>query len=790
LLFWVNNALMKKCSSTFLTLFLTFFLGFQALKSQINYFRTHSDLSQTHFADIYGAENENIVSTPTGYVVAGSAPGTNKLAIAKLDLAGNFLSATSYDLLTSGIMPGYTFDEFPRVLKATADGGFLVGGTMRYFYAPTGFEYRGFLIKVNASLNFVWGLDLNPFYTTQNHVSDIRVLNSGDLLVGLYSFGTHCSGCSVSSWKEYRILVNSSGSTVNDWQTSLCQSFGATFQKQDGSVWFAAQEGGSCAGTSHYMCLRWASAPGGNFTGKTYYQGMSGGPYFIAWPASMVRMRDNKNFLISGVMNDGGYRPFVMKTDSVGNPVWTKKFVITGGTFAQSTLFKAYQLPGKDIVLAGANYIVRLDSLGNFLSSGTLGYTMVDMIVNSNDQVVILSNATGAGTGVVTLDSSGVSCDETAPPAVSAVNINIVVGSNYTSFSSLSSAYYNTVTPATQVAFTSVTTTQCESFPPCTIAADFTPSDTEFCVGDTLYVTNNSVGGTTFEWYVDGFLTSTQQTPSFPMNVAGTRQVLLVVQNGICVDSFLTAVTTFPIPSPVLSASGTISFCEGDTVQLHATSAGGSLQWYEGAVAIAGATGSTLVIDSAGVFSVVETSSQGCVGSSANQLTVTVNPNPVAGFTFSTNNGTVSFTNTSSGGSASSWIFGDGNISTTSSPTHSYSASGTYTVCLTETSQNGCEDTVCQSVQVIIVGFVDGNAISISVAPNPVRDEVMVRLSQSLTEDASITVTDLAGKQVLTGRIASGESQEKIQLKGVGKGIYLLVVRGGGLDQTIKLIVE
>jgi hypothetical protein len=93
-------------------------------------------------------------------------------------------------------------------------------------------------------------------------------------------------------------------------------------------------------------------------------------------------------------------------------------------------------------------------------------------------------------------------------------------------------------------------------------------------------------------------------------------------------------------------------------------------------------------------------------------------------------------------------------------------------------------------VQVIIVGFVDGNAISISVAPNPVRDEVMVRLSQSLTEDASITVTDLAGKQVLTGRIASGESQEKIQLKGVGKGIYLLVVRGGGLDQTIKLIVE
>lgn len=53
-----------------------------------------------------------------------------------------------------------------------------------------------------------------------------------------------------------------------------------------------------------------------------------------------------------------------------------------------------------------------------------------------------------------------------------------------------------------------------------------------------------------------------------------------------------------------------------------------------------------------------------------------------ASFSYYNNNGTVSFTNTSTYISLSNWNFGDGNTSNQNHPTHTYSASGTYNVTL------------------------------------------------------------------------------------------------------------
>ena len=70
-------------------------------------------------------------------------------------------------------------------------------------------------------------------------------------------------------------------------------------------------------------------------------------------------------------------------------------------------------------------------------------------------------------------------------------------------------------------------------------------------------------------------------------------------------------------------------------------------------------------------------------------------------------NGTVSFTNTSTGGNGiwSSWDMGDGNNVYSYSPTHTYSANGTYIVCLSiiDSLQN-CTSTFCDSVQVTGAG--------------------------------------------------------------------------------------
>jgi PKD repeat protein len=73
--------------------------------------------------------------------------------------------------------------------------------------------------------------------------------------------------------------------------------------------------------------------------------------------------------------------------------------------------------------------------------------------------------------------------------------------------------------------------------------------------------------------------------------------------------------------------------------------------------------------------------------------------NFTAAFSVSTNLLTASFTSQPPGISAHAWTFGDGGSSTQAHPSHTYAASGTYTVCYIATS--GCmSDTVCQQVTV------------------------------------------------------------------------------------------
>lgn len=76
---------------------------------------------------------------------------------------------------------------------------------------------------------------------------------------------------------------------------------------------------------------------------------------------------------------------------------------------------------------------------------------------------------------------------------------------------------------------------------------------------------------------------------------------------------------------------------------------------------------------------------------------------PVAGFTFTTEELTATFTNTSTDDGdtlTSAWDFGDGNTSTDENPEHTYAADGTYTVELTVTDEDGNTDTHSASVTV------------------------------------------------------------------------------------------
>ncbi len=134
---------------------------------------------------------------------------------------------------------------------------------------------------------------------------------------------------------------------------------------------------------------------------------------------------------------------------------------------------------------------------------------------------------------------------------------------------------------------------------------------------------------------------------------------------------------------------------------------GGTWQWYDEGVAIIGQTDSILNVSTngsgGGNYSAVYFIGTECI---QGDYLVTNPDYPVASFTNTTDclGSTTDFTNTSTIASGSitnnDWDFDDGNNSTTASPSNTFASAGNYQVQLIVTSNQGCKDTILQSVTV------------------------------------------------------------------------------------------
>lgn len=174
-----------------------------------------------------------------------------------------------------------------------------------------------------------------------------------------------------------------------------------------------------------------------------------------------------------------------------------------------------------------------------------------------------------------------------------------------------------------------------------------------------------------------------------------------------------------------------------------------------------------------------------CVDSFCTPITVTgaLACNINAAFTSSTNQLNASFSNTTSCSGCSSWNslwdFGDGSMPTTqTSPTHSYSAAGTYSVCLYVVGLNSggqpCLDTLCQNVSVLQTAIEDYYRQSLQVYPNPTTDQFQISLPAN-TEANELQLLDITGRIIQQWSLSKQATSKQIfDIRHQADGIYLL----------------
>ena len=222
--------------------------------------------------------------------------------------------------------------------------------------------------------------------------------------------------------------------------------------------------------------------------------------------------------------------------------------------------------------------------------------------------------------------------------------------------------------------------------------------------------TNTSVSATTYTWsFGDGTPLDHSINPTHTYTANGTYTVTLIAQGTgtatsteiknayIHIGSVPTAsFTTLANDTVCLNTPFTFTNFSNDSITNNNWSFG------DGAVSTSSNTSHNYLVAGTYTVSLIVTDNHHCKDTVTQKVVVL--PMPKAIFTNKPNAGCVplivTFSNTSTSATSYVWDFGDAQTSTTTSPTHTYNTSGSYSVSLVVKNSFGCTDTAKSTIVV------------------------------------------------------------------------------------------
>jgi PKD repeat protein len=298
-------------------------------------------------------------------------------------------------------------------------------------------------------------------------------------------------------------------------------------------------------------------------------------------------------------------------------------------------------------------------------------------------------------------------------------------------------------------------------------------SDTINC-GQTvpLQMIASPTTNTRYFWYADN---DTVPGPFYNATHTGspkfTTTYYASAYNGACVVEDSITISVIPV---TVNAGNDTSVCDGSLLQLQGNTIPNATYFWSPITGLSNDTIHDPLLQVTGNTQLLyQLNSGGCVNTDT--LQVFVFPDPVASFTYTANNLSLSLTGAMQFAGAFLWNFGDGNTDPTNlNPVHQYATSGTYNVCLY--AYNDCGgDTLCQVVNITNVGLNEVTANGISVR----EDESNFYIVNTTGKNVNLSVRDLSGRLVYTTEM---DSQMQISKSGLVSGLYLLSV---GADKIL-----